>query len=92
MTNGAAGAAVIAAIANASKAIGTVIVVEPEEFLNILERTENPLVVCSPASLLSKYKYLTSYKGLAFFTKSKEALMVPSSAEVITARKIEVPF
>jgi hypothetical protein len=92
MTNGATGAAVIAAIANASKAIGTVIVVEPEEFLNILERTENPLVVCSPAGLLSKYKYLTSYKGLAFFTKSKEALMVPSSAEVITARKIEVPF
>ncbi|OHB60169.1 MAG: hypothetical protein A2167_08285 [Planctomycetes bacterium RBG_13_46_10] len=92
MANGAAGAAVVAAIANAIKAMGSIVVVEPQEFLNILRKTEKPLVVYSPAGLVTKYKYITSYKGLVFFTKSKEALLIPASAETITARKIEVPF
>jgi hypothetical protein len=90
MTNGAAVAA--AAIANAIKAMGPIVVVEPQVFLDILQRTEKPLVVHSPAGLMTKYKYLTSYKGLVFFTKSKDALLIPASAETITAKKIELPM
>ncbi len=92
MTNGIYGAAgVMAAIAEASKALGPIVCLEPEQFLGILKRIEKPLVVCSPSGLLTKQKYLTSYKGLTFFTKSKTALTIPASAEVITAKKISIP-
>jgi hypothetical protein len=92
MTNGAAGAAgAAAAIAEALKAMGPIICVEPQDFLAILEKAEKPLVVQSPSGLLTKYKYLTSYKGLTFFTKSKDSLLIPGSVEMITAKKIVVP-
>jgi len=92
MTNGAAVAAAAAAKANAIKAMGPIVVVEPHEFLDILQRTEKPLVVHSPAGMITKYKYLTSYKGLTFFTKSKEPLLIPASVEIVTAKKIELPM
>ena len=93
MANGAVGAsaAAAAAIAEALKAMGPIICVEPQDFLGILGKTEKPLVVHSPCGLLTKYKYLTSYKGLTFFTKSKEALLIPASVETITAKKIVIP-
>ena len=92
MTNGATGAAgAAAAIAEALKAMGPIVCVEPQDFLGILKKTEKPLVVHSPSGLLTKYKYLTSYKGLTFFTKSKEALLIPASVETITAKKIVIP-
>ena len=92
MTNGAAGAAgAAAAIAEALKAMGPIVCVEPQDFLAILERTEKPLVVHSPSGLLTKYKYLTSYRGLTFFTKSKDPLLIPGSVETIMAKKIVVP-
>ena len=94
MTNGIAGVSVAAgaaAVANALKAIGAIVCVEPQEFLGILERIEKPLVVHSPSGLLTKCKYLTNYKGLTFFTKSKDALLIPASVEMITAKKIAVP-
>jgi hypothetical protein len=90
MSNGAVVAA--AAANNAIKAMGAVVVVEPQIFLDILQRAEKPLVVHSPAGFMTKYKYLTSYKGLVFFTKSKEALLLPASVEAITAKKIEIPM
>ena len=92
MTNGAAGAAGAAAvIAEALKAMGPIICVEPQDFLAILEKAEKPLVVQSPSGLMTKYKYLTSYKGLTFFTKSKDPLLIPGSVEMIRAKKIVVP-
>ena len=92
MTNGAAGAvAAAAADTNAIKAMGAIVVVEPQVFLDILQRSEKPLVVHSPVGFMTKYKYLTSYKGLAFFTRSKEALLIPAFVETITAQKIELP-
>jgi hypothetical protein len=89
MTNGAMAAAAVAA--EAMKAIGAIVIVEPQDFLNILAKTEKPLVVHSPSGLMTKFKYLTSYKGLTFFTKSKDALLIPASAETITAKKIAIP-
>ncbi len=69
MTNVAGAAGAAAAIAVALKAMGPIICVEPQDFLGILEKAEKPLVVQSPSGLMTKYKYLTSYKGLTFFTK-----------------------
>ncbi|HEV7903984.1 MAG TPA: hypothetical protein VGO96_09095 [Pyrinomonadaceae bacterium] len=88
----AAGAAVAAAIANAIKASGVLVTVTPEDFAAILRRTERPLVVAAQGGLFSThYKYLTSYKGLAFYTKSPAPLMLPMGAEVVNAKSLSIP-
>ena len=85
-------AAIHAAIANAIKATGVVVRLEPGEWLSILKRAENPLVVVAQGGMFkTKYQYLTSYRGLAFFTKSPTALVLPGRADVITAKSMSVP-
>ena len=88
---GAAGAGAAAAIANAIKASGAIVQVEPLEFQNILGRMEQPLLVYSPSGFLRPYKYLTSYKGLIFYAKSKEPLMINQEVELVTAKSIWSP-
>ena len=88
----AAGAAAVAAIANAIKASGVIGRVSPGDFANILRRVENPLVVYSQGGFFTtKHQYLTSYKGLAFYAKSPNQIDLPKSAEVIIARGIWIP-
>jgi hypothetical protein len=95
MTNGAAAgaaAAGAAAITQAIKASGAIVSVEPNDFLAILAKVDNPLVVCSESTFLStKYHYLTAYKGLIFYAKSSTPLMLRPSVEIIHARKIWIP-
>ena len=95
MTNGAAAAgaagAVHAAIANAIKASGAIIHVEPNEFLSLLRRNDSPLVVFSQASMFRKNQYLTAYKGLIFYTKASTALVLPTAVELVQAKKIWIP-
>jgi hypothetical protein len=94
MSYGAAagGGAAAAAIAQAIKASGVIVRLDPMDFETILSRADAPLVVCAEGGFLSKnYQYLTSYKGLAFFTKSNTQLMIPSHAEIVNARKIWIP-
>jgi hypothetical protein len=88
---GAGGAGAMAVIANAIKASGAIVRVEPQEFLNILGKVKEPLVVHSPAGFLTQHKYLTSYKGLVFFARSKEQLVIPASTEIVSAKKIWIP-
>ncbi len=89
---GAAAAATAAAIANAIKASGAIVRVEPQAFSTIIDRMEAPLVVMADKTFFSgTYKYLTSYKGLAFFTKSDKRLDLPGGAELICAGKIWIP-
>ncbi len=81
-----------AAITEAVKASGTIITIPPEGFLEILRKSENPLVVVASGGLFGKkLDYLTSYKGLCFYTRSAEPLQLPSRAETISAKKIWVP-
>jgi len=89
VTAGVVGA--YAAAVEALKAMGAIVCVEPDEFLAILQKVEEPLVVHSPGTLWTKHKYLTSYKGLVFFAKSKDALLIPASVEMVTAKKISLP-
>jgi len=85
-------AAHAAAIADAIKASGVLVRVAPEEFLKILHRQEEPLVVVAPAGFLQRgWRYLSSYKGLAFFTKSPEALLLSGRALVVTAKSLHIP-
>lgn len=88
----AAGGAAAAAIANAIKASGAIVRVEPSDLMNILRRQEAPLVIHSAGGIFSSsHRYLCSYKGLAFFAKSPEQLRLPAGSEVIEARKIWIP-
>lgn len=98
MTNGAvAGGAVgataaAAAVARAIKASGAIVRVEPADFMTILDKVENPLLVYSESKFFStRYRYLTAYKGLIFYAKSATPLMLRPSVELIRAKKIWIP-
>ena len=72
---GGGAVAAYAAIANAVKASGVIIRVEPDSFMKILDKTKDPLVVTARGGFIkASYRYLTSYKGLAFYTKSSTPL------------------
>lgn len=91
---GAAAAAAAAAIANAIKASGAIVEVDPEVFMTILtrERDSRPIVIMSQAGIIrTSYRYLTACRGFIFYTKSADPLMLPGSADLITARKIWTP-
>lgn len=88
----AGGAAAAAAIANAIKASGVVVRLEPEEFSKILIRMKDPLVVTASGGWLrARYQYLVGYKGLAFHTASKTPLALPINCEVVTAGRMWFP-
>ena len=88
----AAAGAAAAVIANAVKASGVVVRVSPENFLAILQRIENPLVVHASGGIFStKYQYLTSYKGLAFHTKAPQPVELPRGTELVQAQSLWMP-
>lgn len=88
----AAGGAAAAAIAQAIKASGAIVLMKPDEFRKVLIRVAEPLVVIAQGGFFpTTHQYLTSYKGLAFFTKSNTPLDLPTGAEVITADRIWMP-
>jgi hypothetical protein len=88
----AIGATHAAAIAEAIKVSGTIVHVPPEGFLEVLRKNESPLVVSASGGIFGKkYDYLTSYKGLCFYTRADEALQLPGRAEIVSAKKIWIP-
>ena len=90
MAGGAVAAA--AAIANAIKSSGVLVTVEPEEFLKLVGRAKDPLIVAATGGMFSKnYQYLMSYKGLTFYTKSSAPLPLPGGAELVTSGRIWIP-
>ena len=93
MTYAAGGAAAAAAaMANATKASGAIVKVEPNLFRSIVGKMDEPLIVRAEGGWRTKhFKYLTSYKGLFFFTKSPVEISFTSRAEVIFAGKIWIP-
>ncbi len=91
-SSGAAASATAAAVAQAIKAMGTIVKVEPDVFADLLARHDDLLVVTGQRGLFSTvYQYLTSYRGLAFFCESPLPLDVPARHELITAQKIWIP-
>ena len=79
-------AAAAAAIAQAIKASGVIVRVSQEDFENILNKSDKPLVICATGGFIStNYQYMTSYKGFAFFTKCPAPLMFSPKVETIAA-------
>jgi hypothetical protein len=91
-TAAAGGAAAAAAIAQAIKASGAIVRVEPDDFRSLLRRHEAPLVVHALGGfLVRKHRYLSSYKGLAFYTQSAEPVELPVRCELVEARSFWMP-
>ncbi|HJR40526.1 MAG TPA: hypothetical protein VJ812_00465 [Gemmatimonadaceae bacterium] len=87
-----AAAAHAAAVANATKASGVIVNLDPGDFQAIVRRADHPLIVAAQGGVIRKhYEYLTSYKGLAFFTKSGVPLVFAGKYEMIMAKKIWIP-
>ena len=81
----AARAAEMAAVTS----VGMITRLDPEAFVALLARQVAPLVVHSAGGFFTtKYKYLTSYKGLAFVTTSTTELAMPTGTELITAKTL----
>lgn len=89
---GAAAASGAAAIAQAIKASGAIVSVESRDFLTIVSKGDNPVVVVARGGFIRpSYQYLTGYKGLVFFTKSASPLQLGGTAELIEAQRIWIP-
>jgi hypothetical protein len=88
----AAGAAAAAAIAQAIKTSGVLVRLEPGEFMKVLRRAQDPLIVIAQGGMFKPhYKYLMSYKGLAFHTKTAEPIELSADVEVIEASRFWMP-
>jgi hypothetical protein len=87
-----AGAAAAAAIARAIKAAGAIVNMEPAEFSKLLAKSEAPVIVHAIGGVFTKkHRYLLTYKGFFFFTKSVQPLQLPYKTEMIEAKTIWIP-
>ena len=94
MSGAAAGVAVGAAIARmqAIKASGVIVSLNPDDFLDIVMRQSDAMMVYAKGGIFrTKYHYLTSYRGLAFFAMSATPLSLPANCETIEAASIWIP-
>jgi hypothetical protein len=92
MSDGAAAAA--AAQANAVKAFGGIITVDPALFTQLVNKADGSLVVTAETrfSWSRRHRYISGQRGLVFYTASKEPLQFFSRVEVLRAKKIQVPW
>jgi hypothetical protein len=89
---GGAGAAAAAAVMQAIKASGAIVNMAPGEFQRLLEQNSQGVVVHSQGKFFSrKHKYLMAYRGLFFYTASREPLTVPRAVQVVEAKRIWIP-
>lgn len=74
--------------------VSPVVIVDPPEFLSILVWSDAPLVATARVLDGRKhiYQYLTSYKGLAFYTEAGDELPLGDHVDVVVARRIHVSY
>jgi hypothetical protein len=89
---GAAAAAAAAAMIQASQASGVIVHIDPADFLGIVQAEPDCVIVHAWGGFWSKHhRYLTSFRGLAFFAKSRDVLELPSHCLHVEAKKIWIP-
>jgi hypothetical protein len=89
--SGAAAAGAAAAV-QAIKASGAIVRVDQEEFRKLLGQNSQGLVVHAVGGLFSStHKYLMGYKGLVFYTSSRDTIFVPGTCQVVEAKRIWIP-
>ena len=76
----------------AIKASGAIVDVEPDAFTQVVRRLERPLVlVREPTTWSRKHRYLVAYKGFVLHTKSKTALVLPNTVELVRVKRVWTP-
>ncbi len=89
---GGAAAAAAAATIQAIKASGVVVKVSADDFLRVVKRNPEALVVHATTRVFrTQHQYLTTYKGFAFFTKATTEVNMPRGVEMIEAKSIWTP-
>jgi hypothetical protein len=92
MSGAAGAAAAAAAVAQAIKASGAIVRVEPGEFEKLLNANRDALVVHAVGGFFSRsHKYLMGYKGLAFYTSARDEIRLSSTCQVVEAKTIWIP-
>ena len=72
---------------------GVFVKLQPEDFQNLLNRNEGLAVVTTSTRFFgTTFTYVTAYKGLVFFCKSKNPLSVASRHEIINAQTVSLPL
>ena len=86
------GAAAAAAIANAIKASGAIVRLKEEDFIKVISRGDNPVIIISRGGFMRKeFYYLTAYKGFIFYVRTKNEINLPGDSEIISAQQIWIP-
>jgi len=76
----------------AVKACGCLIELKPADFIELVARTEEPLVVLAHTGIILKtFEYMTSYKNFCFHTESKTVLKFTNKIELVVAAKMTIP-
>ena len=86
------GTAVAAAIANAIKASGAIVRLKEEDFIKMISRADNPVILVAKGGFMKKeFDYLSAYKGFILYVRTKKELNLPGDSEIISAQQIWIP-
>ena len=93
---GAAGGAAATVVAMSRTFALGYLILEPSEFVKLLEKTEKPVVLymVKREGILSKkdtYTYIARYGEFTILTKTETPLVLPSRAEQIPVRDVVLP-
>jgi len=82
----------IQAMLNATKAMGPFVEIESNDFLEIVNRQKEPLVVHASKGMFSKkQQYLSPFRGIYLYCESTTPLEITSGASIISAKKLWIP-
>lgn len=71
---------------------GIVISVENDEFMRLMKQANDVIVIHQKPTWWQSYnRYLMSYRGMTFYTRSKEELVISKYSEVVTAKHFYAP-
>jgi hypothetical protein len=92
-TGAATAGAAAAAIAQAVKASGVLVRIEPGDFEELVVRGADLLVIHQgPGGFFQrKHRYLTHYRGFAFHAESDLPLSFPAGTEILSCAQIWIP-
>lgn len=74
-------------------AVGALIFVDKDTFLDIVQRDSSVLVVIAEPTMLTKrYQYMCGHKGMTFIVQNKEKFEIPANTNLLHVSSIQVPF
>ena len=77
---------------NATRATGVIVHVDAGDFQALIKRAVEPMILVARGGVFKKhYQYMTTYKGLAFFTRSDRPLEFAGRHEKIMVKKLWIP-